>query len=140
MYAQLQAQVQALALTERVHFLGEIADEVLPALYHQAHLFVLPSNARAEAYGIVLLEAMASGLPCVSTELGTGTSWVVQDGVTGRVVPPQDPAALAAVIRELVDDPEKRRVMGQAARLRVETEFTQELMTRRVMEVYESLL
>ncbi|MFN2285799.1 MAG: glycosyltransferase, partial [Anaerolineae bacterium] len=76
----------------------------------------------------------------VSTEVGSGTSWVVQDGVTGRVVPPQDPAALAAAIREFVDDPEKRRVMGQAARLRVETEFTQELMTQRVMEVYESLL
>jgi glycosyltransferase involved in cell wall biosynthesis len=140
MYAQLQAQVQTLELTERVHFLGEIADEALPALYHQAHLFVLPSNARAEAYGIVLLEAMASGLPCVSTEVGSGTSWVVQDGITGRVVPPQDPVALAAAIRELMDDPEKRRVMGQAARLRVETEFTQELMTQRVMEVYESLL
>ncbi|MBN1921071.1 MAG: glycosyltransferase [Anaerolineae bacterium] len=140
MYAQLQAQVQALALTERVHFLGEIADEELPALYHKAHVFVLPSNARAEAYGIVLLEAMASGLPCVSTEVGTGTSWVVQDGVTGRVVPPQDPTALAGALRELVDDPEKRRVMGQAGRLRVETEFTQELMTQRVMAVYESLL
>ena len=140
MYAQLQAQVQALALTERVHFLGEIADEALPALYHQAHLFVLPSNARAEAYGIVLLEAMASGLPCISTELGTGTSWVVQDSVTGRVVPPQDPAALAAALRELVDDPGKRRAIGQAGRLRVETEFTQALMTQRVMAVYESLL
>jgi len=56
------------------------------------------------------------------------------------VVPPQDPAALAIAIRELMDDPEKRRVMGQAARLRVETEFTQELMTQRVMAVYESLL
>ena len=109
-------------------------------MYHQAHLFVLPSNARAEAYGIVLLEAMASGLPCVSTELGTGTSWLVQDGVTGRVVPPQDPAALAAALRELVDDPGKRRAMGQAGRLRVETEFTQALMTQRVMAVYESLL
>jgi len=56
------------------------------------------------------------------------------------VVPPQDPAALAAALRELVDNPEKRRVMGQAGRLRVETEFTQELMTQRVMEVYESLV
>lgn len=140
MYAQLQAQVQALELTERVHFLGEIADEDLPAVYHQAHVFVLPSNARAEAYGIVLLEAMASGLPCVSTEVGTGTSWVVQDGVTGRVAPPQDPAALAAALRELVDDPEKRRAMGRAGRQRVEMEFTQELMAQRVMAVYESLL
>ena len=135
-----QTLAHSLELTARVRFLGEIPDEDLPVQYHAAHLFVLPANARAEAFGTVLLEAMASGLPCVSTEVGSGTSWVVQDGVTGRVVPPQDPPALAGVIRELVDDAEKRRVMGAAARLRVETEFTQELMTQRVMEVYESLL
>jgi len=134
------ALAHSLGVDGRVHFLGEIPDENLPAQYHAAHFFVLPANARAEAFGTVLLEAMASGLPCVSTEVGTGTSWVVRDGVTGRVVPPQDPAALAAALRELVDNPEKRRVMGQAGRLRVETEFTQELMTQRVMEVYESLV
>lgn len=135
-----KALAHSLGLAARVHFLGEIPDEDLPAQYHAAHLFVLPANARAEAFGTVLLEAMASGLPCISTEVGSGTSWVVQDGVTGRVVPPQDPAALAKALRELIDEPEKRRAMGQAGRQRVETEFTQELMTQRVMKVYESLV
>jgi len=140
MQDEWEALARSLGVAGRVHFLGEIPDADLPAQYHAAHFFVLPANARAEAFGTVLLEAMASGLPCISTEVGSGTSWVVQDGVTGRVVPPQDPAALVAALRELLDDPDKRHAMGQAGRLRVETEFTQELMTQRVMEVYESLL
>ncbi len=88
---------------------------------------------------MVLLEAMASGLPCVTTEVGTGTSWVVQDGITGRVVPPQDPVALAEAIRDVLADEGRRRAMGRAARARVEMEFTQEKLVDRVMSVYESL-
>ena len=140
MYASLQEQVNALKLQERVHFLGEIHDEHLPALYHQAHIFVLPANARSEAYGIVLGEAQASGLPCVSTELGTGTSWVVQDGVTGRVVVPQAPTAMATAIREMLSDPARLAEMGQAGRKRAETEFTYQRMTERVMRVYQEVV
>jgi len=130
----------SLGLAERVHFLGEIPDEDLPAQYHAAHFFVLPANARAEAFGTVLLEAMGAGLPCISTDVGSGTSWVVQDGVTGRVVPPQDPGALASAIHELLSDPVRRVDMGRAGRARVEAEFTQERMVERVMRVYESLV
>ena len=83
-----------------------------PGIYHQATAFVLPANARSEAFGTVLLEAMASGLPCVTTEVGTGTSWVVQDGVTGLVVPPSDPAALANAIGRLLADPAWRGAWG----------------------------
>lgn len=132
--------VQELGLQHRVHFLGEVSDADLPGQYHKADLFVLPSNARSEAFGMVLLEAMASGIPCISTEVGTGTSWVVQDHLTGRVVPSQDPAALGKAIRTLLDDPEERQKMGRAARARVEAEFTQELMIQRVMAIYESLV
>lgn len=129
-----------LGLADRVHFLGEVEDEALPALYHRAHVFVLPANARAEAFGTVLLEAMASGLPCVTTEVGTGTSWVVQDGVTGLVVPPRDPQALAVALRSLLDDPSLRQRMGEAGRARVEEQFTQEQMVERVEAVYGELV
>ncbi len=139
MLASLQALTSELNLARRVQFVGEVPDVELPAQYHQASLFVLPANARAEAFGMVLLEAMASGLPCVTTEVGTGTSWVVQDGVTGRVVPPEDPVALAEAIRDLLADEGRRRAMGRAARARVEAEFTQERLVDRVMSVYESL-
>jgi glycosyltransferase involved in cell wall biosynthesis len=129
-----------LDLVERVHFAGEVPDADLPAEYQRASIFVLPANARAEAFGMVLLEAMASGVPCVTTEVGTGTSWVVQDGVTGRVVPPQDPEALAAALHDLLSDPGRLREMGVAARARAVAEFTQERLVDRVMAVYQSLL
>ncbi len=135
-----QALSEQLGLKGRVTFLGEVSDGYLPSLYHRAHLFVLPANARSEAFGMVLLEAMASGLPCVSTEVGTGTSWVVQDGVTGRVVPPEAPGALASAIEALFADPDRLRVMGAAARVRVEANFTQARMVDRVMTVYRSVL
>jgi rhamnosyl/mannosyltransferase len=129
-----------LGVAGRVRFLGEVDDAELPGLYHQAHLFVLPANTRAEAFGTVLLEGMASGLPCITTDVGTGTSWVVQEGVTGLTVPPNDPAALAAAIRDLLADPGRRARMGQAGRARVEAEFTQERMIVRVQAVYEEAL
>lgn len=133
------AQAARLGLADRVRFRGEVADTELPGWYHRAHIFVLPANARAEAFGTVLLEAMASGLPCVTTEVGSGTSWVVQDGVTGRVVPPRTPQALAGAIRQLLDSPDLRIEMGRAGRARVEAEFTQERMMVQVEAVYREV-
>lgn len=124
------------ALTGRVRFLGEISDAELPLHYRSAKLFVLPANCRAEAFGTVLLEAMAAGLPCITTELGTGTSWVVQDGVSGKIVPPRDPDALARAIRELLDDPATRHRMGDAGRRRVLETFTTDRMAEGVQAVY----
>src|SRR5690606_26810725 len=92
---------RSLGLADKVQFVGEISEADLPKFYASGDLFVLPANSRAEAFGKVLQEAMAAGLPCLTTELGTGTSFVVQDGVTGRVVPPQQPEALAAAIGQL---------------------------------------
>ncbi|HNT74752.1 MAG TPA: glycosyltransferase [Anaerolineae bacterium] len=135
-----QTLTSTLGLEDRVHFLGEVDDADLPQAYRRAHLFVLPANARAEAFGTVLLEAMAAGLPCVSTEVGSGTSWVVQDGVTGRVVPPKAPTVMALAIRELLADPQHLAEMGRAAHARVQAEFTQERMVERVMEIYQSVV
>jgi rhamnosyl/mannosyltransferase len=128
-----------LGISERVHFAGDVSDADLPSEYQQASLFVLPANARSEAFGIVLLEAMASGLPCITTDVGTGTSWVVQDGVTGRVVPTEDPQALRGAIADLLSDAEQRQHFGRAARARVEAEFTQDALVSRVMRVYAAV-
>jgi rhamnosyl/mannosyltransferase len=135
-----EALAAELDVAQRVDFMGRVDDAHLPALYHQAHAFILPSNARAEAFGMVLLEAMASGLPCITTELGTGTSWIVQHGITGLVVPPQQPLALGEAIQRLLSDPALRTQMGRAGRARVEAEFTQERMIARVQSVYEEVL
>jgi len=140
MRGELERLTDVLDLRGRVTFTGEVSDEDLPGHYRAADVFVLPANARAEAFGTVLLEAMASGLPCVTTEVGSGTSWVVQDGVTGLVVPPRDPQALTGAIRALLDNPQLRGAMGLAARARVEEEFTTERMVARVQAVYEEAL
>jgi glycosyltransferase involved in cell wall biosynthesis len=136
----LETIARNLRITDRVRFMGEVDNVNLPKIYRQAHLFVLPANARAEAFGAVLLEAMASGLPCVTTEVGTGTSWVVQDGLHGIVLPPREPELLAQAIGSLLKDPALRQKMGQAARQRVISEFSQSLMTHRVEELYRKAL
>lgn len=140
MQSNWKTLAQELGLSDRVAFLGEVDDLHLPELYQQADLFVLPANARAEAFGTVLLEAMASGLSCITTELGTGTSWIVQDGVTGFVVPPLNPPALAKAINILRTDEAQRRQLGQAALARVRAEFSETMMIDRVSQLYRELL
>ncbi|MCS6773466.1 MAG: glycosyltransferase, partial [Thermoflexales bacterium] len=90
-----------LGVEERVTFAGEVSDEDLPLWYHKADIYVIPANSRAEAFGVAILEAMASGLPVISTEVGSATSWINQHGETGLVVPPRDPHALAEAVRAL---------------------------------------
>ncbi|MEJ2267192.1 MAG: glycosyltransferase [Anaerolineales bacterium] len=126
-----------LGLADRVRFFGDIPKSEVPGLYASVDLFVLPSTLRAEAFGAVLLEAMAAGLPCVTTELGTGTSFIVQDGMTGLVVPPREPNALAGAMRRLLEDPDLRARMGAAGQARVMAEFTVEKMAERVETVYQ---
>lgn len=138
--AEIRAQVTALGLTERVFFAGEVDDESLPAFYRAADIFCLPSVHRSEALGIVLLEAMASGLPLISTELGTGTSWVNQHEKTGLVVLPEDPVALAAAIERLAGNSDERGRFGQAGLRRAQEEFDLEKMLKRTEVLYGEVM
>ncbi len=140
MEAEWRKLAADLSVGERITWLGEVPDAHLPALYHAADLFVLPASHTSEAFGLVQVEAMAAGLPVVCTELGTGTSYVNQDGVTGRVVPPRDPAALAAAINALLADPAERARLAAGAQARVAAEFDLPIMVRRVLELYEGVL
>lgn len=129
-----------LGLQDRVRFLGHVPDAQLPGLYASADLFVLPANSRAEAFGKVLLEAMSAGLPCITTELGTGTSFVVQHEVTGLVVPPRDSQALASALKRLLNDDALRRKMGAAGKKRVAREFNPQRMAKAVENIYQEVL
>jgi rhamnosyl/mannosyltransferase len=102
-------------------------------------MFILPAHLRAEAFGIAQAEALASGLPCISTELGTGTSFVNQHGQTGIVVPPNDPAALARAMNLLAASPELRHFYGANARKRITAHFTIEQMIDAVEQVYREV-
>ncbi|NLG84360.1 MAG: glycogen synthase [Firmicutes bacterium] len=105
----------------------------LVQLYSHAAVFVCPS--RYEPFGLINLEAMACGRPVVASNIG-GIPEVVADGITGLLVPPEDPGALAAAVRRILADPGKAAGMGAAGRRRVEEEFTWEKVARKTLEVY----
>jgi len=120
-------------------FLGDVSDEYLPAYYDACDVFVLPSSHRSEAFGTVLIEAMASGKPVISSELGTGTSFVNIHGLTGLVVPPKDPASLAGAINRLLSNDSLRQEYALNAGKRAE-EFTNDVLNKRVLEVYKKVM
>jgi glycosyltransferase involved in cell wall biosynthesis len=138
--ARLEAQARASRASGRVTFLGDVPQDRLASYYAAADVVVLPSSQRSEAYGMVLVEAMACGTPVISTELATGTSFVNRSGETGLVVPPRDPRALAEAIRSCLGDPAALRRMGDEGRRRVRAEFEAGTMVDRVLSVYEEAL
>jgi len=133
--ARLLALSERLDLTERVHMVGQQQD-VWPWL-RASDIFVLSSDW--EGMPNALLEAMAVELPVVATAVG-GTPEVVEDGVTGLLVPPRDPIALAKAIAQLLSDPDLRHHMGQAGRERVLQHFSVEHMVERTQDLYQQLL
>lgn len=140
MAAEWQALAAEGGVADRIAWLGEVSDADLPTLYHLADLFVLPASHPSEAFGLVQVEAMAAGLPVVCTELGTGTSYVNRDGVTGRVVAPRDAAALANAISDLLAHPARRAEMAKAAQARVTAEFDQDVMVERMLGLYGDVM
>lgn len=123
-----------------VQFLGEVSDEDKMCLLHLSRGFVFPSHLRSEAFGMSLLEAAMCARPMVSCEIGTGTSFINVDGLTGWTVPPQDPAALREAMHKLNDAPGAAAAMGAAARRRFEELFTADRMVRAYREAYRDVL
>jgi glycosyltransferase involved in cell wall biosynthesis len=103
-------------------------------LIREARVVALPS--RTEGLPIVLLEAMAQARPVVATPVG-GTPELVVDGETGVLVPPGDVHALAQALREVLDDDERARRLGESGRRRVEEHFSAERMADAVLKLYE---
>jgi len=138
--SNLEAQIASLGLGGRVSLLPHLEDEELHAYYEACDLFVLPSTERSETYGLVQIEAMASGKPVISTEINTGTTYVNCHGVTGLTVPPRDAHALANAMREILHDDDLRACLGRRAEERALREFTAERMVDRTLDVYTRLL
>ncbi len=121
--AELMAQVYALGLNN-ITFTGQVTDREKVSLFKKCRAFVLPSHLRSEAYGMVLVEASMFGKPMVSCEIGTGTSFINKDGLTGYVVPPEIPVRFADAINALLEDESLAVRMGAAARSRYEQMFS----------------
>lgn len=137
---RLRAQAAELGLGERVTFTGRVAAAELAGLVAAADVGVLPSVTRAEAFGLSMVEMMSCGVPVVCTEVGTATSFVNVHRETGLVVPPGDPAALAAALRQLLADADLRGRMGEAARRRATERFGFEATLRGITAVYDEVL
>ncbi len=128
---------QELGLGETVRFLGAVPDAELPALYNAADLYVGVSRRvelLAEGFGISLVEAAACGLAVVGGRSG-GVPDAVRDGETGVLVDPDDPAAVAAAINELLANPDRRRQLGAAGRRAVESYYNWDRVARELMEI-----
>lgn len=134
---ELERLSRDLGLEGRVHFAGNVED--LRPYYLAADVFAFPSIARSEAFGLVQVEAMASGLPVVNTSLDSGVPFVCRHEKEGLTVPPGDPEAFAAALRRLLADPSLRRRLGEAGKVRAAEEFSGDVMARRTLAVYEDV-
>lgn len=132
---RLEERARALQVSDRVQFTGPLDEpaEILRA----ADLFVLPSVA--EGMSNSLLEAMATGLPCLATDIG-GNSDLLGQGSAGLLVPKDDPRAWSGTIIELLENESRRRTLGLAARARVETEYALPIVVSRYVELYRQLI
>ncbi|ALD89765.1 glycosyl transferase [Cupriavidus gilardii CR3] len=123
-----------------VVFAGQVSDAEKAALLRGCRALVLASQLRSEAFGMVLVEASMFARPMVSCEIGTGTSYVNADGVTGFVVPPESPSELAAAASRLLDDGALADRMGRAARCRYEQLFSGAALGRAYSDLYQEVV
>ncbi|MEP6506606.1 MAG: glycosyltransferase [Gemmatimonadales bacterium] len=135
----LSSQAKALGIADRVTFLGELQNEEIAVFYRAADVFVLPSVARSEAFGIVQIEAMASGTPVINTSLDSGVPSVSLDGLTGLTVPPRSVKALARAIRLLLDNPDLALRFGDAGGLRARERYSAERMCDDTLRLYSDI-
>lgn len=136
---ELHAQAAALDL-RNIHFLGRLSDEDKVALLQLSYAIVFPSHLRSEAFGISLLEGAMYGKPMISSEIGTGTSFINIHNETGLVVPPSNPQAFREAMRTLWENPERAAEMGVKAEARYRQLFTADEMGRKWTELYQELL
>lgn len=125
----------------KVLLAGRVSDEELSALYRNADVFCLPSIERSEAFGVVLIEAMAYGLPIVATNIkGSGVPWVNAHHVSGMNVMPSDARGLAAACIEILNNPTLRLQLARGARERFNNNFTAATFCKNTLAVYDLAL
>lgn len=142
--ASLEQQAQELGVLHAVRFMEEVSDSELPEIYRRATVFVMPSRAdyhagSVEGFGIVYLEASASGLPVVAANSG-GAAEAVIENETGLLVPPDDPPALTAALLRLLSDSDMRQRFGRAGRKWVEREMNWDRVGRQFLSIIERAL
>jgi rhamnosyl/mannosyltransferase len=139
--AELRAYAAELGVSGRIVWAGQVPNAELVGAYQAATALWFPSNARSEGFGLVQVEALASGCPVINTQVpASGVAWVSPHEQTGLTVPVDDPAAFAAAARRLWEQPDLRTRLGMAGRTRALAEFDERVMTARTLAVYEQVL
>lgn len=139
MRPSLEKLSEDLGLGTRARFLGRVGHEEKVACYRASRFLVLPATQRSEAFGLVQLEAQASGIPVISTNIDSGVPFVNKHEETGLVVEPGDDEALSGAMKRLLGDQELCARFGLAGRSRVERLFSREVMIRDVMSLYREV-
>jgi mannosyltransferase len=134
---ELKAKIDAAGVSSRIIMTGELAVDELPRWYRRLTIYAFTS--RHEGFGLTLLEAMSSGAALVAARAGAA-ELVVEDGVSGVLVPPGDVDALAAALESLMRDPIAAAAMGARARQRVIAEFSLDAEANRIADVYRALV
>lgn len=136
---ELKRQAEKLQL-KNVHFLGALPEPDKVALLTLCFALAFPSHLRSEAFGISLLEGAMYGKPMISSEIGTGTTYINVAGQTGLVVPPSDPAAFRQAMEYLLANPQEAAEMGKNARQRYLDLFTAEKMAGHYARLYQEVI
>lgn len=136
---ELKAQAAQLGL-HNIYFLGHLPDVDKVALLMLCYAVVFPSHLRSEAFGVSLLEGAMYGKPMISSEIGTGTTYVNIGNKTGLVVPPSDSVALRRAMRYLWEHPDEAAGLGRRAEERYWKHFTAEQMVKSYVGLYDNLV
>ena len=138
----LKAQITRLGLVERVTLTGSLPQQEVLAAYRAADLFVLPcriaANGDRDGLPNVLVEAASQGIACISTPV-SGITELIEDGVNGILVPPEDPARLAEAIESAARDPAMRARLGNAAAEKVHRDFDHNATTSRLIALFQRM-
>ena len=137
---ELKEHARRAGVLDKIRFVGAVGEEDKIALLKLCYAMAFPSHLRSEAFGISLLEGEMYGKPMISSEIGTGTTYINVDQETGVVVPPDDVEAFDKAMRTLWDNPQLAADMGRRAEERYWKLFTAEKMAENYVQLYRSLL
>jgi rhamnosyl/mannosyltransferase len=138
---ELKNKAKQLGVENRIVWLGRVSEDELIGAYHAATALWFPSNVRSEGFGLVQIEAMASGCPVINADIpGSGVPWVSRHEKEGLTVPINNSVALAQAAQRLLDEPDLRDRLSVASRDRACKEFDHMIMAQRSFEIYEEAL
>lgn len=140
LHSELDKSIRNFGMSDRVFLAGKVNRDEMKVIFHAARVFAFPSVTPAEAFGLVQLEAMASGLPVVNTSLPTAVPLIARHGIEGLTVAPGDSTDLAVALSKLLDNEDFASRLGRAAGERARRDFSPDVFRKRTTELYEEVL